>query len=62
MTDPRQNLDEDFSEEFDSKLEEMANKEEPLLYDDEDDEYDEELREWREWVMSYENDEGDVID
>ena len=61
MTDPRQkNLDKSFVEEFDSELEEMINREEPVVIDDDDD--TEELREWREWATSYENDEGDVID
>ena len=60
MTDPRQNLDKSFIEEFDSELEEMANREEPVVIDDEDD--SEELREWREWATSYENEDGDVID
>jgi hypothetical protein len=61
MTDPRQkNLDKNFVEEFDSELEEMINREEPIVIDDEDD--SEELREWREWAISYENEDGDVID
>lgn len=61
MTDPRQkNLDKNFVEEFDSELEEMVNREEPVIIDDEDD--SEELREWREWAISYENEDGDVID
>ena len=60
MTDPRQNLDKSFIEEFDSELEEMANREEPVVIDDEDD--SEELREWREWALSYENEDGDVIE
>jgi hypothetical protein len=60
MADPnKRNLDEEFGEVFDSKLEEDINREEPVICDDED---DDELREWREWAMSYENDEGDVID
>jgi|TARA_Y100000034_G_C6707089_1_gene312133 hypothetical protein len=58
MNDPKKNLDEKFSEEFDSELEERINKDEPVLRDDDD----EELREWREWALSYENDKGDVID
>jgi len=58
--DPKRNLDEKFSEEFDSEIEEMANREEPVVIDDDDD--NEELREWREWALSYENDKGDVID
>ena len=61
MTDPRQkNLDKSFVEEFDSELEEKMNREEPVVIDDEDD--SEELREWREWAISYENEDGDVID
>ena len=37
MTDPRQkNLDKNFVEEFDSELEEMINREEPIVIDDED--------------------------
>jgi len=55
MTDPRRNLD----DEFDSELERKINQEEPTILNDED---EEELREWREWAMSYENEDGDVID
>ena len=64
MADPqnKNNLDKSFDDEFDSELEEMANQKEPVVGSIDEDDDNEELREWRMWALSYENDEGDVID
>ena len=64
MTDPRDknNLDESFNDEFDSDHERRANQKEPVVSSIDEDDDNEELREWRMWALSYENDEGDVID
>ena len=64
MADPqnKNNLDKSFDDEFDSELEEMVNQKEPVVGSIDEDDDNEELREWRMWALSYENDEGDVID
>jgi len=64
MADPQNNnnLDKSFDDEFDSELEEMVNQKEPVVGSIDEDDDNEELREWRMWALSYENDEGDVID
>mgnify|MGYP003651304874 FL=1 len=64
MADPqnKNNLDKSFDDEFDSELEEMVNRKEPVVGSIDEDDDNEELREWRMWALSYENDEGDVID
>jgi len=61
IMDPN-NVNENFQDEFDSPLEEKINQKDEGVVSDTGDSEDEELDEWREWAMSYEDENGDVID